>query len=536
MSDYDPISVPSCGGGLNFTKNPTDLDAGEWSWSEGFVAKDGYAEVLPGYESSSNVAISNDPFVTGIFQNPFGWTSPQDPVLVAAVDTDVNQYARLFLHTPGVGLGTEVPWDSVGTQPSGDPLNVVTVPAFLNGYLCMNFGIGPGAVSMIRWDGGASFGGISQAPQAYYLANAAGHLVAAVTAFTQAGVRSVAWSRSNDESTWTPATSNDADDAVLDDVLSAINGLSPLGDNLGIFTRGGIFQMMSTGSIPAFTRHFAQGRGAWDAFPDLSSAWFPRGPHLGRTPHGTIFRGADNFYVAENGQPIASKVFDYWRYRYEANAFPGFSTMPAPQLQWHESRGVLYVPVAPDPSSNDVEALLYDPATGAWSRRALPSGAELWRHACVWSENASTGVVGHRHIFSSQLGIMYIERADGAAAGGEFFDSKDFRLPDPFQRAEAVRIKVDWEPLTNATTDALEILTYWRDDFAPTGVLGSAGKHLDFTSQMVSQGTLSNGQSELDLRGNGKLLRIRFRRSSGRLRVRGFHLYAQGNRSDRKRG
>jgi hypothetical protein len=508
-------SVPTFGGGLHFSENPASIRDDEWTWGRGWLAQNGYAEIGPGYvQVTAGVWPGQGADVytlVGLTQNAFDWDD--QAVIAAFVDTTGPPRARLYKVNVG-GVRTELTWDGAGFAASGDPL-VRVHAAFLNGFMLFNFGIGGGPPTLIRWNGGATWHGIQTtgSPQAYYLASFGGHLVAGVyetlgIPLTPAGARGLALSSADDESLWLPAVSNTADFLVLDDVPSVVNALAPIGDNLGIFTRNGIYVLSPTGGDPPFTRHLYSRRGCLDTMALGSHAYASplTGAMVGVTPIGTVYRGMDDFYVADLGQGIGRRVFAYYQAQLQG-------TDPPPFYLWHDGRGVLLIPTPTD-------LLCYEPKTSAWSQLPLPA-SPLQRHAVVWDTRGggAIGLPSARH----WIGVgnqLWTERSDGVPAGGEFVDSKDFHLGAPAVTKSWSRIKVEWEPLTNAATDAIEIFAAPHD--APsTALLGSPGLETQ-TLTFQSLGILTGGATELTCRLRSKYIRWRFKQKSGRARIRGF--------------
>src|SRR5262249_22320041 len=128
-------------------------------------------------------------------------------------------------------------------------------------------------------------------------------------------------------------------------------------------------------------------------------------------------------------------------------------------------------------------------------------------------------------------GAVYVEDPNAASGAGAFFDTKDFCFGTPAVRADIEAIKVEWECLSNATTNAIRVYALSRDDLLP-GILGSDGLQQDLTSLFVLQGTLTGGTARLPVRLRGKYVRFRFQQVSGRMRIRSFAVAWQPTTSD----
>jgi hypothetical protein len=516
---FETVPVPSFGGGLNLTGHPAVIDPSEWTWCDGFLAKYGCAETLPTYVQVRDNAYLAGGVAHGLLQNPFRLDQ-------AALVVAPGSPPKLF-KVSETGATTEVPWDGVGASPMSGPASLC-MAGFLNGFLVISAGISSTNSSLFKWNGGATFAAINpSAPvRGLFLASFGGHLVTAYTATSQAGARTVRWSDANAESVWDPAVSNSADDVLLDDVESGIVGMAPLGgDALGIFTGTAVYVLTPTGGIPSFTRQIFSLQGHTDiGVSDLGVLNPVQAQYIGVTPYGLVYCGHDDFYLVGSGG-VGSRIFRYYLKR------PGGTEDPPPApFVWHRERGVLIVPKTKVVQGLDtLEFLYFDPTTHAWSRgRAVKNdGSPLWirAHALITSRLVGNNVPNRRHwLISADIsdpGAIYREDPSTAIAGA-FVDTKDFAFEDPLDDDYLDRIKLDWEPLTNAATDAIEVLAYTRNDL--TQIIGSPGFEQDFTSLFVSQGTLTGAQSELPLRLRGRYTRLRFKQVSGRVRIRGFSL------------
>lgn len=521
---FDTFHVPSFGGGLNFAANPLTLRDDEWTWARGWLAKDGYAEVLPTYEQVKTAGwsgITLNPI--GLFQNIFSYS---DAILVVGTRSS-DSTLKLYKITPA-GSVTAITWDAVGTAPSGDPTCVAHAP-FLDGYMVFNGGVGSTAVGVMRWNGGATFSGISTAPQAYYLTSFSGRLVAGWNALTQAGVRTVSISDANSTTVWTPAISNSADSFVLDDAESGVNGFGSAATALAVFTRGKIYGLAATGGIPPLTRQVLLQRGSLDySIPTADWSLPGNGALIGETPYGLMYRGTDDFYFLGGDSGVGRKIYQYYRTQ-ELTSTAG----QMPFLLWHATRGavIVSVPLVFSEATLVPEILLFDPATGAWSRRDLPIGVEPVRHGMVWDTTASGNIARQRHCFINADESIYIESSTNTPVGTEWVWTKFFGFGSPIATSLVDRIKIDWEPLVNLSTDTLTIWGEPRNDLSRTltgtSILGNPGLDTAYVGGLVLLGTLSAARSELSCRQIAKYHRFVFQATSGRPRIRGFSLHYQ---------
>ena len=111
------ISVPSVGGGINVAQNPLYIDPSQWSWGDGYIARNGVAEPLASFSLitlGSGYLPPGTHTVIGLVPNPFDYTTP---VIVVSVVT-ASGFPHLWLVATS-GTVTHVTWDAVGTQPIG---------------------------------------------------------------------------------------------------------------------------------------------------------------------------------------------------------------------------------------------------------------------------------------------------------------------------------------------------------------------------------------------------------------------------------
>jgi len=537
----EPYHVPKFGGGLNFTEHPANLRDDEWSWADGFIARDGYAEIPPAiYEVVPLNAWPAGYRPCGLASNPF---DPLFPVLVGLLETTTGAIKLFKVNVTGTSV-IEIPWDGVGTAGVGSKSTWLS-SAFVGGTLVLCFGLvtGSGKFSLVRLTSDAGFTVLNtQFPRitgslsAQFIAPFKAHVVAALcnrgTGTVAAIRRQLAWSAVNDPTVWDAHVSNDADDVLLDDVEYGITGLGPLSTELlGVMTQTGAHGLAATGAIPAFTRQQIDSPGmppqtiGNDTGPLPEILW-PQG--LASTPHGLAYRGPDSVYLGP--APIADKIFRYL----VAGELNSVGMTP---YVWHPLLGAVLVPRRSFGGA-DREVFYYHVRTQAWARRTLRVGDltttptfPVARLHFAW--NQESGFAQHQgRLWILTTGGALLNEANDleqakaqAVDTGAFVDTKDFHFDDPNEHDMVRRIKVDWEPFT---ADAqLQVMVSVRNDLSRdrdgTTLFGTIAG--DTLPPFVLAGILQDGASEVSCKFVGKYARIRFQQASpagGRFRIRGF--------------
>ena len=520
---WDVVVVPTFGGGLNFAGHPGSIRDDEWTGCNGWFAKDGYAEIRTAYEEVKAtgwlpISGAETARVIGIAQNPF---SSVDAALIGTAYLSGSALPWRLWKLRDDGTLTEITFgtDTQGgaTTPTGNRAGYMPA-AFLDGYLCLSGGHPSDGYSMIRWNDGATFQTIKPVGfsrfVAQHLASFGGHLIAAdgSNGTTSDRGRAVFVSDADSTDVWAPAVGNSADDFALDDAIASLTAVGPLTNNgFALYTRGVTYVLQPTGGIPPFTRQTLQARGVLER------------QNVGLTPYGPFIRSSDDFYIGAT--PVGRKIWRYYRKLKEMDA------LAVPEFKYHERDGAVLVMARSETATADL--LLFDPVNGAWSRTLLPSVGSGWiRHGFLYDNNSGNASYDlGRHWIAAIDGTIYAEAFTATTPhSGAFVNTKFFHYEDPTRDNYYGRIKVDWEPLTNATTDAIEILAEVRNDLSQA-VLGSVGG--DIPGTFTSLGTLTGGASELAMRKRGKYIRFRFQHSSGRARIRGFALLRRRGSSRR---
>lgn len=533
MADLDQFQwthVGAFGGGLDYTKNPSALQPDQWSESTGFYAQNGYAETAPKLTLLVDMSGSLNPTdqIIGILQEP-----NRGDALVATVASGAFGSARLFRVTRA-GVLTEIT-NLNGAHALLGNQSAVFQGAFINGAAVLNFGFVPSGSGIGLYSTSATFVGGGSTYQTmfpfftyfHFLVGFAAHAIGAFGLTTWSGqvnddtaAHQVTWAPANDQSFETPSIANDADDVILDDLNSGISLLATIGQSaVGIFTRDTVSVLAPTGSIPAFTRQqVLQGMGARQITNFVPNTSYRGQSFWGNTPAGLVVAMLDNLYQVGAGasvQAIGTPIFDAWNAAIVDTADPSVNFHQT--FVWHRTRGLLLCPIAaPDP----LEWYTFDPRTSAWSRQMQqqPATGTFARSAYIWSTNS--GLMQQDYWCATQQQV-YIEDTNHLPIVGGTVDTKDFCFGSPPGFAYIDRIKVDWECLSDQTNDSITILAAPRDALAP-GLRGSSSLRIQPTFQTL--GTLTGPQSELSIRLKTKWVRFRFQQTSGRARIRGFHI------------
>ncbi len=524
------LVVQSFGGGLNFAQHPAFIRDDEWSWSQNFIAKDGAAEVARQFTSvNSDIDASlGTVSVIGAIQYPFD----RSIVLVG-----LESGGDFFLYKMDAGTPAGATELTTGARAKASTTATMR-GGVLNGVLVLCGGRTSGATdsSVIKVSGTVpttytTIVPASGALAANYLQSFSGHIILGGVnregglAYIEG--RRVAWSDAQDPDLWVPALSNSADDVVLDDLESYITGLEQIGNNtMGVFTRSRISALIPTTRIPAYTRQPAVAGIGAVSLQDRSVAVTAE-LALGQTPHGVAFASDSRLYLLQPGaglRDIGAKIADYW-FKNVTNDSGSVLAATRP-VCWHPGWRQIIFPV-PDQR----ELMMYDPLSKAWSRLTLNDlilggiTSDIDRMAVIGGAAGARGDLWLMQGFVASAGEVYQEQLPTVALTDDkaFVDTKDFHVGHTIIYVDS--ILVDWEPLTNAGTDAIEIFAHSRDNFArvTTGILGSEGREMS-TLAFTSVGTLTAGKSVLKVRRHGRYHRFRFQNASGRLRIRGLTL------------
>lgn len=493
--------VPSLGGGLNFESHPAFIDDSQWTWSHGWAAIDGNAEITNPFtqlNDGSWLPASHD--AIGLFPDLF-----EDGSVLLVCRNSATHVIRLF-RLVGASPPVEIPVS--GTAPTGGTGLRKGIPTLvqLNGSQILWFGVNSTSNYTVARYNGTNFFRIAptKALRARFVTSAGGHLIAAFSGGdtpTANEARTVLISDAGDPTVWDEATSNSADEILLD-TSGVIRGLVTVPDGALIIASERVYRLRTTGGIPSFTLSVEHDGGALDANQYAVS-----------TPHG-VFYAIENDLLRLGGGAVQS-ARRVQRHFHTPNTL-GAHLEP---LLWHPKRGTVILPI-----TSPAGLLHYDPVTDVWWRMARPgTGATAHTMTVAGTTVLLTGNTAPRHVFMDASSVVYGEQASNSAAVTDaFLHTKDFTTGFPPQFMDIDTIKVDWQPLTNATTDAITITAIVRNHFSD-GVLGDdTSGYTDLSSDFVTLGTLTGGDGELKVRLRGKYVRWAFVASSGRARIRGF--------------
>lgn len=522
---FEPHVVPTFGGGLRFDLHPAAIPDDCWSWADGWLPRHGTAEVLAAYATIiDNLTLATNRSILDLCSHP---TDPEKLILVVG-SSEVpppNSDAPHFYEITASGTNNygSITWDGSGTAVTSALNTLDGVGASvtqLGGKIIITWGTPAGGTYTLgQWDGTAvTYTPINPtaACMAHILLTFNSRLIAIRR--SQTLVRDVAWSDANSVTVWDPAVSNSADNVTLDDLGYKIVAAGRRRDGmLALLSPASQVLLIPTGSIPAFSARTMISAGCRTS---------PRNACT-ETPYGLCWVGHDNIYLED--MPIGDAVFRYYLER------AAITNIEMPGLCWHPGMSRIVVPLQ-STTALGRGLLLYDPVGQTWAHRVVERpGTDFtayYRHAVTY------GAAGPKHCMvttdTNRLVRLSGDAVTGTADGGAFVDTKDFAFSSPLHQDYTDRIKVDWEPLTNATTDSLTVYTAVHDDLSrqSAGILGAEGMQtagLTFTSL----GTLTAGVSELPVRLRGKFVRFRFEQTSGRVRIRGFTIRRQ-RASDRK--
>ena len=507
-------TVAGFGGGLNLSTHPAAIADQEWSWCNGWIPRLGTAETARDYMLPFGTgSVASGYNVTCLFPIPIDVASVGHVHLGLLAVSGTGPAVKIYhLDTVTTNL-TEITrlgaTVGAGAQPYGGSA------AIFNNTIVINGGLVGGSNAMMRWNGSSGSQYVAlPVPNvgANFFRSFNDRLFAIGVDASSTGAiasRILAWSDPLSDSVWIRLNDNTADYVLLHDSFSGATGLEALnGNTLGIFHSTSIEGVAATGGTPAFTRQLiAAGVGAYE--PGSTGVMQPLGP----IPGGVLFMGPDDYYVTAGGSPerIGSKLGRYLTTRLT----PATSVTMLRGVKWWPEQGVVIVP-CPNPSATTVELMLFEPATGAWSRQVptiTTNGAfGLLNH----------GVAPNIHVIANGANLWVQQRTGGNFQVGAYVHTKDFALGGPGQAVYVDRIKVDWEARGNLDA-VLEVRAIMRTEMGSgVSMVGSPGQEADLQDSMVTLGTLTRNVSELPCRLKGKYLRLSFTQSAFGARVRGF--------------
>ncbi len=523
-SAFEDIPVLSFGGGLNLSAHPASIRNDQWSWCQNVYAINGACEAAIPIESKIVGLGSFDGQVTGLARNP----SSLSQLIAAGADSNSDLWLwRIDGSVQNPSASEISPAGSRADAYLAFPAhfahldNKIVVSAgfaLLSSGTSMAYmtGTTPTTYTLIT----PTTGGLHPA----IITEFAGRIVGAMCAragsdYTQEYHR-VAWSDANDPTEWDADLSNSAGDVILDDAASPVQAMARGPNNtLLVFTEKGIHGFRPTLRRPPFTRiRLVDENGAWTGLQGtvgLAKA----------IPGGVLFyNGQDMMLYDGQLRDVSGPIREYLQELVEDAA--AFTT--APWVDYHRRHKQVIIVPWPQSTSGDT-ALCYEATSGAWSRLVWTNLRKSGESTSIEFPRASCFLTSGYHYslgdwWLSSEDDLWRECADTVSpvANSAFVDTKDFHVGHDNIHVDS--IFVDWECLTNSTTDAIEVLGHRRDDFAPSRV-GDIGRQLDDLS-FTSLGTLTGGSGVLPVRQNGRYHRFRIRNSSGRFRIRGLKIKA----------
>lgn len=488
---FEWLHVPTLGGGLNLSAHPAFIRDDQWSWVDGWWPRDGVAEVMPGWITVplNSAYVPTNNVVQGIYPDVFN-----GGVLIVTVHTG-TEVVRLF-NIPLSGVVAEKAVS--GTAPTGRAAQAAYgegVATVLVGKQLLAFGQSSASNYGAAYYDGTNFFRI--APSAVFQPD----FFAAVGGYALAGrfdqdlpdSVGVRVSDANDPTVWDPDISNNADEFTLESA-GDLRAFREMPNGVLCITSRRAFRLSPTGASPPIHVELLHDVG-------ISNA---RLNDIVASPQGLFYVLDSDVYL--NGAPLPHLVTSKLM---RPGVVTGSSGGP---LQWHPILNALIV-------GADDGRYLYDPAAQAWTRQAWPTDT-IFRGAISFRSANLPG-----HWIRDLVGNIYVDGLPGVstAQSSAVLCTKWFSFDGPSSQDYIDRVTIDWEPLTNATTDAVEVLGYFPNDLS-NGVLGASTMELLRTGQLTSLGTLTGGQSELPINRKGKYSLFALRQSSGSVRVRGIHI------------
>jgi len=470
--------VRTFGGGLNFSVHPAGLRDDEWTYCTGFRAQLGNADSMPAY-----VTVNDGSWIPATYTPAL---MVEDLVGAnAGVLLPIRSGANVKLYNVQAdGTATEITVS--GTAPTMSATGS-TSPRFIAERTVLNgtqlFPVGTSSYGIMTYDG-TNFSRLT--PGSGTIAGR--WMVSYANRLITGNARTIYMADQSSLTDWTPAVSNSADTIDLDDP-GAVRSLIPTQDGVIVIGDERIYMLRSTGGIPPFTLSLlsympnAQVYGAY-----------------GVTPVGVLYSRRDGLHLVGGGM-------------WEPSLKVGRAIQDIqPRMFYDPIRGELIIRVG------NAEIWRCELATGAWSTSSAPA---TLRDHCDSRYSSYT-----HYLLSSSAHIIYRdgEVADGSGYSGARVDTKDFTLPDGATAGYIDRIRVSWEPLTNATTDALQVYGWARQDYWPAASTGNAKfQYGQGSGDFTSVGTMTGGGvTELPCRFRGRYMRWSFRPTSGMVRIRGF--------------
>jgi len=494
------VVVPRLGGGLNLSELPRDIQPDQWSWSNAMRPHDGVAEVMHAF---TQVLAAGWLTLTPRAFQPYLVDDDDDKVAVLAANPATEgTNAKLYtidsggsvanLSITGAAPAFNLSFGEKQARPNTAVIAATgesrqffsgSVPSSVTSKFTMvrtnTFGI-----DIVRVTGG-----LTELTPAF-VANAAGALM---VGWVGAGVgqgRRILVSDAGNGDEFRVNASTTSDDTIFDahgpieDMVSTARGAA-------IVCRDAIYMATATGGVPAF-RFDREAIGA-------GALW------ASDTPLGLIYYGGHGLYLL-NGPRVDGMLGNHL-------VRSGLGQGDFTRISWHAEYAALAM------YDYAAQVLWYVGPNGAFR---MAHGFSMPYVAGVAITRVPFRARNTTWLFNDSTDQIIADATRTTPFAGAFLETKDFAFGLPSENDRTISISVDWEPMSNATTDAIVVKASVRNDFS-SGILGRDGMQTDQLS-FTTLGTLAaNGSHELaNLNLRGKYVRFRFEQSSGFARIRGF--------------
>jgi len=508
---FENYVVPALGGGLNLADHPAFIRDDQWAWALGFKPEGNTAEMAVAYTQINNGSYLSTYGVCQLLPDLVN----RDGKLLVLMLNGSNDAAYSTVTATGTASALSLITNAVASEyREFEGLYGWTAgTAIVNGIQLVVMGQpSAGTSSVARWNGSAMSAVTTRNPLKPYFATAVGGMGLVANLTGTGGSQLVLTSDVGDLTDWTPDVSATVEEVYLSST-GTITGAVPSEAGVVITTRSDAWLIASTGGIPAVTAQRVDGVGSFGG-----ACWTPAGV-IGQSFGGIRMIG---------GGTVVPQVAQYAR------------ALNAHRPLWHPYHAAVGFLLTSDLANTDPDTILYvDPVRNVAWRVQTDNGTQSFTIAgqCIQTLEEYNSTFPRHAVVTSTGNILVEDHNAGtpSAPSSAYLETKDFAFDSPSAQDYVDRIHVDWEPLGNATTDAITVKAAVRNDFARqsgSGVLGTTGMQtsgLTFTTL----GTLTAGTSELPVRLRGKFIRFRFEKSSGRVRIRGFTIRRQ-RASDRK--
>jgi hypothetical protein len=506
MPMYDMIVVPRFDGGLNTVGSPIGLQDHEWSWSDGFEPINGCAQQMSVWQSvdlgtwpvsgTTPIGVVEDNQalnLTALFV--FSRTTATGAIRVWRYEADVDDFIEQTVS------GT---WQAASTarlyqRPiviGGKQLFCAGTSGTLSQNTCAAYTPGsPGTATVIA---------PTTPLRGWVQVAAANHGLVFGDTYSPRIVRVSDAGALGTGTDWNPTIANTADELTLDAGLwrgaaPTTQGVVILYENLG-------FLMSPTGSDPPFT------------VATIGTAAGAVGlQQITECPAGTVFLTRKGYATLGGGiLPGSEKCSNLIAPQYS-------SQLGTLKLVYDNRRNAL-LSVGDGASYGDPVQTFFQPSSGAWFRRLLPTPGTGTPVDHGYAK-AATASLDYWLLWSTGSALYHDTYEIGSADGhtNAFIDTKDFAYPSPSSNDYTDFVQIDWEDIGSGTQ--MEVYAYSRDELIPVGYQVTETGELDFTSSFVLLGTISEtDRLPMRVRLKGRYIRFRFKITTGRARIRGLSI------------